>query len=97
MSVEDCLRPVLCMRVDVLLFFFKQKTAYEMSISDWSSYVCSSDLPGRIKPDDQQGEDIGYAQPGHILHRRRDEDEQNGKQNQKIGRASCRERVCQYV
>src|SRR3546814_9057779 len=25
-------------------FFFKQKTAYEMRISDWSSYVCSSDL-----------------------------------------------------
>src|SRR3546814_6130248 len=27
-----------------LLFFFKQKTAYEMRISDWSSDVCSSDL-----------------------------------------------------
>src|SRR5881628_409578 len=26
-------------------FFFKQKTAYEMSVSDWSSDVCSSDLP----------------------------------------------------
>src|SRR3546814_3032060 len=25
-------------------FFFKQTTAYEMRISDWSSYVCSSDL-----------------------------------------------------
>src|SRR3546814_3099368 len=31
---------VLCFRV----FFFKQKTAYEMRISDWSSDVCSSDL-----------------------------------------------------
>src|SRR3546814_1676155 len=30
----------------VLYFFFKQKTAYEMRISDWSSDVCSSDLPG---------------------------------------------------
>src|SRR3546814_2912479 len=29
----------------VVLFFFKQKTAYEMRISDWSSDVCSSDLP----------------------------------------------------
>src|SRR3546814_4360216 len=29
----------------VYLFFFKQKTAYEMRISDWSSDVCSSDLP----------------------------------------------------
>src|SRR3546814_7957374 len=28
----------------ILLFFFKQKTAYEMRISDWSSDVCSSDL-----------------------------------------------------
>src|SRR3546814_1317707 len=31
----------------VYLFFFKQKTAYEMRISDWSSDVCSSDLPAR--------------------------------------------------
>src|SRR3546814_2712537 len=29
----------------VYFFFFKQKTAYEMRISDWSSDVCSSDLP----------------------------------------------------
>src|SRR3546814_1015520 len=29
-------------------FFFKQKTAYEMRISDWSSDVCSSDLAHRI-------------------------------------------------
>src|SRR3546814_7586541 len=30
-----------------LVFFFKQKTAYEMRISDWSSDVCSSDLRHR--------------------------------------------------
>src|SRR3546814_5272357 len=30
--------------VCVVFFFFKQKTAYEMRISDWSSDVCSSDL-----------------------------------------------------
>src|SRR3546814_16000186 len=30
------------------VFFFKQKTAYEMRISDWSSDVCSSDLPRRV-------------------------------------------------
>src|SRR3546814_2547059 len=30
----------------LLFFFFKQKTAYEMRISDWSSDVCSSDLAG---------------------------------------------------
>src|SRR3546814_7281585 len=29
---------------DSVIFFFKQKTAYEMRISDWSSDVCSSDL-----------------------------------------------------
>src|SRR3546814_952155 len=28
----------------MIIFFFKQKTAYEMRISDWSSDVCSSDL-----------------------------------------------------
>src|SRR3546814_3439115 len=32
--------------VFLFFFFFKQKTAYEMRISDWSSDVCSSDLPG---------------------------------------------------
>src|SRR3546814_5558617 len=31
----------------VVFFFFKQKTAYEMRISDWSSDVCSSDLGRR--------------------------------------------------
>src|SRR3546814_2709438 len=34
---------MLCILVS-LFFFFKQKTAYEMRISDWSSDVCSSDL-----------------------------------------------------
>src|SRR3546814_2838378 len=34
---------VLCFCV-LVFFFFKQKTAYEMRISDWSSDVCSSDL-----------------------------------------------------
>src|SRR3546814_1403461 len=37
----------LCLCVFVVVFFFKQKTAYEMRISDWSSDVCSSDLFGR--------------------------------------------------
>src|SRR3546814_10081734 len=36
-----CLVALLCCGV---FFFFKQKTAYEMRISDWSSDVCSSDL-----------------------------------------------------
>src|SRR3546814_6358783 len=33
-----------CVIVLHVLFFFKQKTAYELRISDWSSDVCSSDL-----------------------------------------------------
>src|SRR3546814_1848951 len=44
----------------VFFFFFKQKTAYDMRISDWNSDVCSSDLDARFfgliqkdaKPDD---------------------------------------------
>src|SRR3546814_6628439 len=39
---------VLCgFFIFIYFFFFKQKTAYEMRISDWSSDVCSSDLPHR--------------------------------------------------
>src|SRR3546814_1983996 len=34
----------------VSFFFFKQKTAYEMRISDWSSDVCSSDLRPPVLP-----------------------------------------------
>src|SRR3546814_3621589 len=34
-----------------VFFFFKQKTAYELRISDWSSDVCSSDLPQRQAPE----------------------------------------------
>src|SRR3546814_6733488 len=37
MACYDCM---------LLFFFFKQKTAYELRISDWSSYVCSFDLLG---------------------------------------------------
>src|SRR3546814_15685958 len=38
-------RQIVCASIGSFLFFFcKQKTAYEMRISDWSSDVCSSDL-----------------------------------------------------
>src|SRR3546814_15992753 len=46
-----------------MFFFFKQKTAYEMRISDWSSDMCSSDLDERRLPaeplgqQDQTGQD----------------------------------------
>src|SRR3546814_16507207 len=36
-----------CSAYEFIFFFFKQKTAYEMRISDWSSDVCSSDLLAR--------------------------------------------------
>src|SRR3546814_10036034 len=35
----------------VIFFFFQQKTAYELRISDWSSDVCSSDLVGAVPAD----------------------------------------------
>src|SRR3546814_3909146 len=40
---------MLCIIRCFMIFFFKQKTAYEMRISDWSSDVCSSDLYFRRK------------------------------------------------
>src|SRR3546814_9803057 len=54
----------------LFFFFFKQKTAYEMRISDWSSDVCSSDLCEHRR---RQGEDRGAARrAGHpeVLARR---------------------------
>src|SRR3546814_8771356 len=47
-----------------VVFFFKQKTAYEMRISDWSSDVCSSDLPGSAgaqQPDRRPNLNLGDA------------------------------------
>src|SRR3546814_3650207 len=91
-------------------FFFKQKTAYDMRISDWSSDVCSSDL--------QQGEvalevgadlvaevvgrdqiavraEVGFDRPVVVaVHL---VGGGGGVQSHEIGRASCRARVCQYV
>src|SRR3546814_10592438 len=84
-------------------FFFKQKTAYEMRISDWSSDVCSSDLLAKLPS--------GIAAvvfPADLMHvekyRRSRTDEEFielarhvAEIDIEIGRASCRERVCQYV
>src|SRR3546814_1424738 len=51
------------MVVSCSFFFFKQKTAYEMRISDWSSDVCSSDLLDGL-------EQLGVFQNlGHMLPR----------------------------
>src|SRR3546814_10295663 len=54
---------MLCSRVLVCFycspfFFFKQKTAYEMRISDWSSDVCSSDLHHALEIAGEAGRDV---------------------------------------
>src|SRR3546814_12616577 len=92
-----------------MFFFFKQKTAYEMRISDWSSDVCSSDLRLRLIQPGYSGTALkralaGSQTPGY-----------NADMSSTIWmllaaagvmaascaatdrRASCRERVCQYV
>src|SRR3546814_5872061 len=80
------------------VFFFKQKTAYDMRNSDWSSDVCSSDLVKRAAldravrlPDEQRARRIEPMLARDRL--RRVEMLARGE----IGRASCRERVCKYV
>src|SRR3546814_7449763 len=54
----------------MFVFFFKQKTAYEMRISDWSSDVCSSDLAGhRADARRRRGHhDRAAAAPGDLRH-----------------------------
>src|SRR3546814_9153770 len=63
-----------------MFFFFKQKTAYEMRISDWSSDVCSSDLIGHAFADGTPArsatingtvygwDDVGQGPPVLFLH-----------------------------
>src|SRR3546814_8522511 len=108
-----------------MFFFFQQKTAYEMRISDWSSDVCSSDLHvfkadllahlhiGAVQGADSQRPVEGelhvagtrslQAGGGNLLRQVRRGDDVLGQadvvvgQERQIGRASCRERVCQYV
>src|SRR3546814_6262179 len=55
----------------LFFFFFKQKTAYEMRISDWSSDVCSSDLPDPLRPSvrlQRAGRPTGGARRRHCAH-----------------------------
>src|SRR3546814_6509350 len=90
-----------------VFFFFKQKTAYEMRISDWSSDVCSSDLrycirtpacsavrssPGeRWRRHEAPGPGPGTAQAGHG-DRRRSEERRVGKECV----STCRSRWSPY-
>src|SRR3546814_19391747 len=57
---------VLSSVVMLCFFFFKQKTAYEMRISDWSSDVCSSDLSQPVDATEQPAH-----VRGHVVERRR--------------------------
>src|SRR3546814_10782474 len=97
-----------------MIVFFKQKTAYEMRISDWRSDVCSSDLsPERVGREAAKGKQSGRTQEIQRLIARSlrsvcdmrllgerqvtvdcDVLQADGG---KIGRASCRERVCPSV
>src|SRR3546814_4618396 len=97
-----------------VFFFFKQKTAYEMRISDWSSDVCSSDLAQRLLGDEAVGTDrtrvdlivdeVMELQHIDVAHGHLAIELVAGAAvvevrlaRFKIGSASCRERVCQYV
>ena len=52
-----------------VFFFFKQKTAYEIGTGDWSSDVCSSDLPGSIKSGALPQREMGSIKSGTLLQR----------------------------
>src|SRR3546814_7387362 len=100
-----------------VVFFFKQKTAYEMRISDWSSDVCSSDLVAKDPIGNFYFQDLQDNGVDSNLQHQDREDGITGKclvlitpdaertmntflgitSSIEIGRASCRERVCQYV
>src|SRR3546814_2762062 len=101
-----------CVISSFWFFFFKQKTAYEMRISDWSSDVCSSDLvviaaviaalmvtfvgrpyviPSQSMENTLLIGDRIYVQKISYYG------SEPGPGDVEIGRASCRERVCQYV
>src|SRR3546814_2972418 len=102
---------MLCVSVVTLVFFFfKQKTAYEMRISDWSSDVCSSDLRG-AHVQDQTGEGLDLDDLGPVVHLEGAEPHPVVEAGPDLGpvvvdgahgagrseERRCRERVCQYV
>src|SRR3546814_6822094 len=74
---------LLCMlfgRVcSVCVFFFKQKTAYEMRISYWSSDVCSSDLPPHLQ----------FDLPRNLELLRCDGDERSGRGPHVLALGAC--------
>src|SRR3546814_7929983 len=96
-----CIVIVCCL---FFFFFFKQKTAYEMRISDWSSDVCSSDLVVLApKAEATSSYLVGCTTHSKLFAWGRDLLSSQILPtlrwliSAQIGRASCRERVCQYV
>src|SRR3546814_15814073 len=77
----------------MIIFFFKQKTAYEMRISDWSSDVCSSDLNTPAPVSGRRG----TVWPGRTgtgrIHRRNQRNGQCSARSQRGTRRSFR-RYC---
>src|SRR3546814_20408233 len=93
--------------ISTLFFFFKQKTAYELRISDWSSDVCSSDL-GLPRTEAHLNARRQFMEARKewplsmqgFMDRFLIQDDMpryGGSKAMQIGRASWRERVCQYV
>src|SRR3546814_18479694 len=88
--------------MQVVFFFYEQKTVYEVRISDWSSDVCSSDLnPALLTSADGfvllvHHEDFPEIS-GKVVMFTQIVDHLPNRHIFEIGRASCRERVCQYV
>src|SRR3546814_6675811 len=93
---------VLSSVVWLIFFYFKQKTAYEMRISDWSSDVCSSDLTAGRRAARCAGGRHGTGQRA-AAHRLGASGTASpvarpaGRGDPEIGRAPSRESVCQYV
>src|SRR3546814_5970472 len=101
---------LLCYRLYIVFCFFKQKTAYEMRISDWSSDVCSSDLPAASAASQLvRSEERETWEELRTLRRKLAEEHGVPPYvifpdatllemlRSQLGSASCRERVCQYV
>src|SRR3546814_10749355 len=82
-------------------FFFKHKTAYELRISDCSSYVCSSDLMLYMHSFRHENPlRVDIVQDLRAINTRAAFAKRTGMivlGGGQIGRATCRERVCQYV
>src|SRR3546814_2728209 len=72
----------------ILVFFFKQKTAYEMRISDWSSDVCSSDLRDVVDVDGDGHAVAGEPPDGAAKRRLREHDRRDdGRLDEAEGKA----------